>query len=274
MCGPVLIYVQSVLVYEIKTDVRGTPTWRERMRNSNRFLMGLALLSITITGLFGVALLYYLDSTRQQVEIRAIPDHLNVVPCDTGWLIIEIDGVQPVTSPHIQIQANTSVAVDYTYWAQTPLLEVFVYPNTTHIDMCIKIDVMLSWDSVIAQTSALVYVWNWTNSELPMAVERRNVFVEYLALNHPEFGINATTVWDPIYNSAGILVVSHYLFRSAMWEMEVSWHVMIPPYDWVHVYLRHRGDLRPCWAAEIESWNATSRTIQEVTPPEEIYRAR
>ncbi len=176
--------------------------------------------------------------------------------------------------PEVQIQTNVSMATEYTYWPQTPLLEVFLYPDMMHVDICVEVAVTLQWGSVVVHASALMYVWNWTNSELPMAIEKKDVFVEYLTLNYPEFGINANTSWDSIYNAAGILIVSHYLFRSEMWEMEVAWHVMIPPYDWVQIYLRYRGNITPCWAAEIESWNASTHVIRTITPPEEIYRAR
>ena len=38
------------------------------------------------------------------------------------------------------------------------------------------------------------------------------------------------------------LIVSHYLFFSEEWEMHVEWHIMVPPYDWAKIDLRHMFD--------------------------------
>ena len=74
----------------------------------------------------------------------------------------------------------------------------------------------------------------------PMAEEMRDRFIPWLAENHPELGIDETTAWDGTIVKPHWLVVSHYLFFSDEWELHVSWHVMIAPYDWARVELRRR----------------------------------
>jgi hypothetical protein len=100
----------------------------------------------------------------------------------------------------------------------------------------------------------------------------RNVFINFLEARHPDYGINGSMTWTPIYNAPGILVVGHYLFLSDCWEMEVAWHTMIPPHDWVRVYIRSRSAIRPSWAGQIESLSSMNYTISETTPPMQIYR--
>ncbi len=74
----------------------------------------------------------------------------------------------------------------------------------------------------------------------PEAVVMRSKFTQWLSANHPELGITNETAWVGTVVNPRILVVMHYMFLSEDWEMYVTWHVMIPPYDWARIYLRHR----------------------------------
>ena len=92
----------------------------------------------------------------------------------------------------------------------------------------------------------------------------RDRFSPYLAENYPQFGITEDTEWIGTIVKPHILVVSHYLFFSEEWEMGVMWHIMIPPYDWGKIYLRHRyTNFAPQYAFEISSLSAE--------PPEEPF---
>jgi hypothetical protein len=54
--------------------------------------------------------------------------------------------------------------------------------------------------------------------------------------------------------------------------MHVEWHVMIPPYDWARIDLRHRFDeTKPSQAFEISSWSANTEPIP-IEAPEKIWR--
>lgn len=106
------------------------------------------------------------------------------------------------------------------------------------------------------------------------ATEMRDLFIPWLAEAHPEFGITADTEWTPTIVKPHILVVTHYLFFSEEWEMSVMWHVMIPPYNWAHIYLRPRytGTV-PQYAYEIPS--VTADPLPDPVPmevPTEIDR--
>jgi hypothetical protein len=80
------------------------------------------------------------------------------------------------------------------------------------------------------------------------------MFVVWLAKKHPELAITNKTIWTGTVVNPRVLVVTHYMFLSEEWEMYVTWHVMIPPYDWAKIYLRHRFDnTAPTYAFEISS---------------------
>jgi len=88
----------------------------------------------------------------------------------------------------------------------------------------------------------------------PYASELRDLFIPWLATNHPELGITNETEWTGTIVNPGILVVMHYIFYSDEWEMYLTWHVTIPPHDWTRIHLRHRfTELSPSHAFEISS---------------------
>jgi hypothetical protein len=98
----------------------------------------------------------------------------------------------------------------------------------------------------------------------PEAAGIRNKFTQWLSTNHPELGITNETAWIGTVVNPRILVVMHYMFLSEDWEMYVTWHVMIPPYDWARIYLRHRFNATaPSYAFEISS-------VQEQAEPQPI----
>jgi hypothetical protein len=100
----------------------------------------------------------------------------------------------------------------------------------------------------------------------------RDAFLPWLASEHPELGITTDTVWIPLPLRPHILEVSFYMFQSEEWELVVWWHIMIPPYDWARMYLRHRTtEMAPSFAAEISSRSAGDDP-QAVLPPEEVWR--
>jgi hypothetical protein len=97
-------------------------------------------------------------------------------------------------------------------------------------------------------------------------------FVSWLAANHPELGITADTTWNGTMVSPVWLVVSHYLFFSEEWELHIEWHIMVPPYDWAKIDLRHRFDaLAPSYAFEIPSLDANSEPVA-IEVPEAVWR--
>ena len=44
--------------------------------------------------------------------------------------------------------------------------------------------------------------------------------------------------WDIYATYSGILVVMHHTFLDMDWELRLSYHAMIPPYNWSNILLR------------------------------------
>ena len=96
----------------------------------------------------------------------------------------------------------------------------------------------------------------------PTAVQLRDKFTQWLSTAHPELGIKNTTVWRGTVVNPRVLVVMHYMFLSEEWEMYLTWHVMIPPYDWARIYLRHRFNATsPSFAFEISSLQGQTQPV-------------
>ena len=126
-------------------------------------------------------------------------------------------------------------------------------------------------DEVQTQAATIV-VRPGEDLTLEAAAAMRDRFMPWLSENHPELGISAQADWTGTIVTPHILVVTHYLFLTDEWEMEVRWHVMIPPHDWAEIYLRRRGvETRPSLAYKIDSVSGNT-TPHSVAPPETVWR--
>jgi len=166
-----------------------------------------------------------------------------------------------VTSPNCEITIFPQ--------AITPgqVAEVTVTPTEADIGKNVSVTIQGARDG-LKQTKTITFeVIEAEDSEEtlgPEAVGIRNKFTQWLSTNHPELGITNETVWICTVVNPRILVVMHYMFLSEDWEMYVTWHVMIPPYDWARIYLRHRFNATaPSHAFEISS-------VQEQAEPQAI----
>ncbi len=101
----------------------------------------------------------------------------------------------------------------------------------------------------------------------PQAAELRDKFAQWLSTAHPELEITSQTAWTGTVVNPRVLVVMHYMFLSEDWEMYVTWHVMIPPYDWAKIYLRPRFNATsPSFAFEISSVQGQTEPIPIEVP--------
>ena len=230
-----------------------------------------ALLLTAIVAVSSIAVVVFIRN-QNTVSVNFIPKNINTLPGGTAWFLAKVESGQQITESIVDIQTNVSVDFDYVFWPQTSLLEIFLYPSAEHVRSVIEVDLTISRGASIARDSAYLHVLNWTAGNESEVLDKLDVFVDYLSVNRQEFGINESTQWTPICNDAGILIVGHYLFKSDDWELELDWHVMIQPYDWGRVYLRHRADVAPCWAGEIASWSLNASSVVEIEPPQQIYR--
>jgi hypothetical protein len=174
---------------------------------------------------------------------------------------------------HISATApGADVVIYYEDISEGEVTEVVVIPAQVSVGKTIKVTITGSRGSFTDKKVVSFEVAEGEDDRQEYAEELLDKFVAWLAKNHPELGITADTEWNGTMVSPVWLVVSHYLLFSEDWEAHIEWHVMIPPYDWAKIDLRHRFDeLAPSYAFEISSVNATSEPVP-MEVPETVWR--
>lgn len=234
----------------------------------------LILLVISTSTVTTILVLKNIKDSNLQVEF--FPKSMKSCPDHKAWLLAKVtsDNSNLNDSFAIQIEANTTVDLDYCLWNKTTnirFMEIFVYPEIEHIGLHIEIKLTITSGNMEVSDSALVTVVNWTLIDSSYAETLLEPFISYFSEEKLLYQIDQNTTWEGIASGIEIIVVSHFLFKSELWEIEISWHVMIAPYDWVKIYLRNRSDFSPIWAGKIDSWSS-NHTIIEIDPPPEVYR--
>jgi hypothetical protein len=150
--------------------------------------------------------------------------------------------------------------------------EVFVTPAQSSVGKTVKVTITGTQGSSTDKEVVSFAVAEGEDDRGEYAVELLDRFVTWFAANRTGLEITGDTVWDGTMVSPVWLVVSHYLFFSDEWEAHIYWHVMIPPYDWARIDLRHRFDeLAPSYSFEISSLNASSLPVA-IEVPETVWR--
>ena len=150
--------------------------------------------------------------------------------------------------------------------------EVTIIPDVASVGNNITVTVNAERSGLKESQTVNFAVVEGEDDRADYATQIRDKFVQWLEVSHPELGIKNGTEWVGTMVSPIWLVVSHYLFFSNDWEMHVYWHIMIPPYDWARIDLRHRfTEVTPSLAFEISSLSANLSPIV-ITPPESVWR--
>ena len=144
------------------------------------------------------------------------------------------------------------------------IAELSVIPTQDNIGKNVTITLQAERQGLKQTKTIATEVIEGENTLETEAASTRDKFTNWLSKNYPELGITNDTEWIGTIVNPRILVVMHYIFLSEDWEMYVTWHVMIPPYDWARIYLRHRyNQTAPTYAFEISS-------VQEQAQPQTI----
>ena len=167
---------------------------------------------------------------------------------------------------------GAEVVIYYQDILEGQVAEVVVMPEQASIGQAINVTITGTRGSVTDEKVASFEVAEGEDDRQEYAEELLDKFVSWLATNHPELGITADTTWNGTMVSPVWLVVSHYLFFSEEWELHIEWHIMVPPYDWAKIDLRHRFDaLAPSYAFEIPSLDANSEPVA-IEVPDTVWR--
>lgn len=153
--------------------------------------------------------------------------------------------------------------------------EIWLYPAGVDVGTTMTLTISVHRDEEVHTATVTAVVTDPVeppDDRLETGTAMRDLFVPWLASEHPELGIDEDTEWIANPLRPHILEVSYYMFLSDEWELVVWWHVMIPPYDWARMYVRHVGtESAPSFGAEISSVSAGDAP-HTMTPPEEIWR--
>jgi len=245
---------------------------------SKKYLMVFVLIiAIVIASIPIIVIIVANNQKKENIQIGFIPNQIKSCPNHTAWLLLDIRTRSSNLMSNLSLQLNTnrSIEIEYEIWENSPLnklVEVFLSPNSSHIHNLIEIEATVSCGGITKKDYAIVQVINWTIVIDPEVQVMRDKFIHYLSNNHTNFKINGSTKWEGLGNAPQILVVEHYLFKSAYWEMELARHITIAPNDWVEIYLRPRSSLFPNWSGRINSWSSGNHSIVEIEPPDEIRR--
>jgi hypothetical protein len=210
-------------------------------------------------------------------HINVIPEQLNgdsIAGQHCVFLVtITDEGQEPELPVSISAGApSAEVAIYQEDIFEGDVAEVVVIPASASIGKTIKVTITGTRGSSSDEQVVSFEVAEGEDDRQEYAGMLLDRFVPWLATNHPELGITDDTAWNGTMVSPVWLVVSHYLFFSEEWEAHIEWHVMVPPYDWAKIDLRHRFDeLEPSYAFEISSVNATSEPVP-IEPPETVWR--
>jgi hypothetical protein len=197
------------------------------------------------------------------------------IPGQHFVFLVTITNEGEESEPPVRISATApgaKVVIHYYDIFDGEVAEVAVIPAPASIGQIIEVTITGTRGSVTDEKVISFEVAEGEDDRQEYATELLAKFVSWLAANHPELGITVNTVWNGTMVSPVWLVVSHYLFFSEEWELHLEWHIMVPPYDWAKIDLRHRFDeLAPSYAFEISSVDASSEPVA-IEVPETVWR--
>jgi hypothetical protein len=205
-------------------------------------------------------------------SIRIAPADFQVaIPGQRIVALVRIRNARPVDAPVI-LRASATDA-----WVRpNPIAvsggRVAYIPIVPRAEGTVHVRVVGTRQGLTVRRSLRIEVWEGQDGLAGHATELRDRFVAWLAAERPELGIDDTTRWHPTIVWPYVLEVSHYLFFTRDWEMGLSWHIMIPPYDWTSAYLRPRDAMRPAVAFQIDSVSDTGAVPHPIDPPAEVMR--
>jgi hypothetical protein len=212
-----------------------------------------------------------------EFHISVIPEQLNgdsIAGQHCVFLVVITDDGQESELP-VSISAEAPGAAVVIYHEDIfagEVAEVVVTPAQASVGETVTVTITGNRGSSTDKKIVDFAVAEGEDDRQEYAGELLDKFVSWLAENHPELGITVDTAWNGTMVSPVWLVVSHYLFFSDEWEAHTEWHVMIPPYDWARIDLRHRFDeLAPSYAFEISSLDAGSEPVA-IEVPETVWR--
>jgi len=204
--------------------------------------------------------------TPTPFSMQVIPDQIKpVVPGQRCvFLVVVVDEAEDSGKGEpVNISATASsatVAIEPQVAPPGLVAEVTVIPDEGTLDKTLPVTIRSERHGLQQTETVDIVMWDGPLPEgilegaLAGAAKKRDLFIPWLAANYPDLGITAETEWVGTYAKVLMPVANYYLFFSEEWEMGLVFHVMIPPDDWILIYLRHRlTEISPSYAFAISS---------------------
>jgi hypothetical protein len=215
------------------------------------------------------------DTFRIEVVPTAVADVAQNASCIFLVSVTELGARGPAGPFALDVDASAGTVFSPVELESGGVGEVRLWPDDEAVGETITLTITAERDGEAhsaAVTAVATDPIESPDDRLETGTTMRDAFVLWLASEHPELGIDADTAWTAVPLRPHILEVSYYMFLSEEWELVVWWHIMIPPYDWARMYLRHRAtEMAPSFGAEIGSVSAGGDP-HTMIPPEEVWR--
>ncbi len=134
------------------------------------------------------------------------------------------------------------------------IAEITINPSSSIAITTYTIEVKASYTGNTVVLPLEVEIIDWPGWDPEVADQELAPFIPWLETEFPELGDFSERIWSTYLTYPGILVVEHWTYLDADWELRLCYHVMIPPYDWSRVLLRRRGEWDPILAAERDTY--------------------
>ena len=142
--------------------------------------------------------------------------------------------------------------------AASRIAEVTLRPSASVEMKTHEIRVLASQGTDLETVTLLIEMFDWSSDGVDGAIPKRDELVAWLEAAHPELGSFSGGDWYAYVTYPQILVVEHWTFLNAQWEMRIDFHVTAPPDDWSYIAIRGRGDWDFLLAAKRESDGTTN----------------
>lgn len=235
-----------------------------------RARVALVVFAVVVAGCSGSA-------SDTPFELEVMPEFVNGVYPETGLVLLATVASADDSPVTLTAEAaGASAVVEPAEISPGDVAEVTVTPEAPAAEVPLTVSVSAVRGEVEHTVERETSVVPFTDELGPEAGELFAVFATWLGENRPDLGITPATEADGGAVAPMLLVVTHYAYMSAEWEIGLAWHIMIPPDDWAELYLRPRDEVAPTEAFRLSSRAAAFEQgiveISEVAPPTEVVR--
>lgn len=213
-------------------------------------------------------------SLYQQDVTFVVPNKHFTVACGTGIdtrLYLQSSGADPVYVSATTPQGIEAVVQpDTLYGPATVVLSLLVTDSTLagdHYPVYINSSALMH-----AQTDTLdleVIMDNPAYMDQTLAGNYRDSALHFIMQKYPNagdlYGDLLAIGWTGFYPYPPPDIVSHFVCLHGNWRINLLWHVMVPPYDWVRVFV-YNDEEEVAWGVLMDSGNRP----REI-PPEKHY---